>query len=135
MLHAKFQVQMSFYSGGECFKRFTIYGHGGHLVHLTKPIFTMFRPLFPRRLNMKFAFDWPSGFRGGHLKMRDGRQTTDEGQSMGNFKLTLKHAVCFSTRYTYSCIISMLCMRLSLTRSPKCIVIKKVVLCSLLFLE
>ena len=37
-------------------KGFTIYGGGGHPCHVT------FRSLFLRRLNVKFDFDWPSGF-------------------------------------------------------------------------
>ena len=35
-----------------CLKGFTIYGHGGNLGHVT----------YPRRLHIKFGFDWPSGF-------------------------------------------------------------------------
>ena len=41
-------------------KVLTIYGHGGHLGHVT--IYINFRPPVPRRLNIKFGFDWPSGF-------------------------------------------------------------------------
>ena len=43
------------------FKVFTIYGHGSHLGHVT--IYINFRFPFPRRLHIKFGFDWPSGFR------------------------------------------------------------------------
>ena len=42
---------------------FTIYGHGGHLGHVTWTIYTNFHSLFPRRLHMKFGFDLPRGFR------------------------------------------------------------------------
>ena len=35
MLHAKFQDHRPFGSGEEVFKVFTIYGHGGHLGHVT----------------------------------------------------------------------------------------------------
>ena len=45
-------------------KVFTIYGHGGHLGHVTWIIYTNFRSPFPRRLHIKFGFDWPSGFSG-----------------------------------------------------------------------
>ena len=45
-------------------KVFTIYGHGGELGHVTWTICTNFGPPFPRRLHIKFGFDWPSGFRG-----------------------------------------------------------------------
>ena len=44
-------------------KVFTIYGHGGHLCHVTRTIYN-FRSPFPRRLYIIFGFDWPSGFRG-----------------------------------------------------------------------
>ena len=43
---------------------FTIYGRGGHLGHMTKMRRTNFCSPYPRRLHIKFGFDWPSGFRG-----------------------------------------------------------------------
>ena len=53
------------------FKVFTIYGHGGHLCHVTRTVWTNFRspphpppPPIPWRFHMKFNFDWPSGFWG-----------------------------------------------------------------------
>ena len=62
MQHAKFQDHRTSGSGEEyLFKVFTIYGHGGHV---TWTIYINFRSLFPRRLQIKFGFDWPSGFRG-----------------------------------------------------------------------
>ena len=65
MLHAKFQDHWTSGSGEEDFlKVFAIYGHGGHLGHVTLTIYTNFRSPFPRRLHIKFGFDWPSGFRG-----------------------------------------------------------------------
>ena len=45
-------------------KVFTIYGHGGHLGHVTWTIYINFCYSFPRRLHMKFGIDWPSGLRG-----------------------------------------------------------------------
>ena len=45
------------------FKIFTIYGHGGHLGHVTSTIYINFCSPFPMRLHIKFGFDWPSGFR------------------------------------------------------------------------
>ena len=48
-------------------KVFTIYGHGGDLGHVTLTICTEFGSPFPRRLSIKFGFDWPSGFRGEDL--------------------------------------------------------------------
>ena len=65
MLHTKFLGNRPAGPGEEYFfKVFTIYGHGGHLGHVTWTIYTNFRSPFPRRLHIKFGFDWPSGFRG-----------------------------------------------------------------------
>ena len=65
MPHAKFQDHRTSGSGEEDFlKVFTIYGHGGHLGIVTWTIYTKFCSPFPRRLHIKFSFDWPSGFRG-----------------------------------------------------------------------
>ena len=45
-------------------KVFIIYRHGGHFGHVTKTVFTkLLCPLFPRRLHIKFGFDWPNGLR------------------------------------------------------------------------
>ena len=64
MLHAKFQDHRTSGSGEEYFfKVFTIYGCGGHLGHVTLTIYINFHSPFPRRLHIKFGFDWPSGFR------------------------------------------------------------------------
>ena len=64
MLHTKF-VEIGPPVPEERFlKVFTIYGCGGHLGHVTWTIYTKFGSSFPRRLNIKFGFDWPSGFRG-----------------------------------------------------------------------
>ena len=58
MLHAKFQDHRPSGSGEEDFLRFlTIYGHGGHLGHVTWTIYINFRSPFPRRLHIKFGFD------------------------------------------------------------------------------
>ena len=46
---------------------FTIYGHGGHLGHVTWTIYINFRFGSLRMLYMKFGFDWPMGFRGEDL--------------------------------------------------------------------
>ena len=63
MLHTKFHENPSIGSGEEDFKVFTVYGHGGHLGHVTLTIYINFRPPFPMRLHIKFGFDWPSGVR------------------------------------------------------------------------
>ena len=52
MLHAKFRDH-----------RTIIYGHGGHLGHVTWTIEINFPSPFPRRPHIKFGLDWPSGFR------------------------------------------------------------------------
>ena len=65
MLHAKFQDHRTSGSGEEdFFLVLTLYGHGGHLCHVNWTIYINFRSPFPRRLHIKFGFDWPSGFRG-----------------------------------------------------------------------
>ena len=64
MLHTKFRENRPAGSGEEVFlKVFTIYRHGGHLGHVTRTIYINFRPPSPRRLHIKFGFDWQSGFR------------------------------------------------------------------------
>ena len=45
MLHAKFQDHKTSGSGEKCFyKGLSIYGHGGHLGHVTSTIYVNFRP-------------------------------------------------------------------------------------------
>ena len=61
MLHAKFQDHRT-YGSTKIFKVFTIYGHGGHLGNVTWTIYIHFCSPFPRRLHIKFGFDWPSSF-------------------------------------------------------------------------
>ena len=68
MLHTKFHCNWSTGSREEdFFMVFTIYGHGGHLGHVTWTIYINFHSPFLRMLHMKFSFDWPSGFRGEDL--------------------------------------------------------------------
>ena len=43
---------------------FTIYGHGGHLGHLTWIIYIYSGYPILYMLHIKFSFDWPSGFTG-----------------------------------------------------------------------
>ena len=62
MLHAKFQDYRTSGSGGDFLKVLTIYG--GHLGHVTSTIYIKLRSPFPRRLHIKFGFDWPSNFKG-----------------------------------------------------------------------
>ena len=77
MLHTKFRENGPAGSGEEKFE--------GFLPYMTWTIYINFRSPFPRRLHIKFGFDWPSGFRGEDLwkwwtPTDDGR--TDAG-SMG----------------------------------------------------
>ena len=63
MLHAKFQNHRPSGSEEEGFKKkFAIYSHGGHLVHVTLTIYIYFHFLFLRMLHIKFGFDWLSSF-------------------------------------------------------------------------
>ena len=63
MLHTKFRENRPAGSGEEDFCWvFSIYGLGGHLGHVTQVPRTNFRSPYPRRLHIKFGFDWPSGF-------------------------------------------------------------------------
>ena len=65
MLHAKFQDHRTSCSGEEVFlKVFTIYGHGRQVGNVTWTIYVNFCSPFPRRLHIKFDFDWPSSFSG-----------------------------------------------------------------------
>ena len=62
MLHAKFQDHRTSVLEEKIFNGFTLYGRGGHLVHVTWTIYINFGSPFPRRLHMKFGFYWLSGF-------------------------------------------------------------------------
>ena len=45
------------------FEGFLPYGRGRHLGHVTQMLRANFCYPYPRRLHIKFGFDWPSGFR------------------------------------------------------------------------
>ena len=62
MLHTKFRENQSAGSGEDFLRVFTIYGRGGHLDHVTHMLRINFRSPYPRRLQIKFGFDWASGF-------------------------------------------------------------------------
>ena len=63
MLHTKFRGKRPAGSGEEDFLMvFTIYWRGGHLGHVTQMPRTKYRSLYPRRLHIKFGFDWQSSF-------------------------------------------------------------------------
>ena len=64
MLHAKFQDHRTSGSEEEDFlKVFTIYGHGGHIGHVTWTIYINFYSPFTGMLHVKFDSEWPSGFK------------------------------------------------------------------------
>ena len=54
MLHTKFHGNQ---------RVFTIYGHGGHLGHVTNIIPINFHFYIPKSLHTKFGYKLPSGFR------------------------------------------------------------------------
>ena len=62
MLHTKFREYQPAGSGEDFGRVFTIYGRGGHLVHVTQMPRTKYLSPYPRRLHIKFGFDRPSGF-------------------------------------------------------------------------
>ena len=63
MLHTKFRGNRPAGLGEEDFQWvFTIYGHGGHLGHVTQMRRTNFRSPYTRRLHIKFGYDRASGF-------------------------------------------------------------------------
>ena len=63
MLYTKFQGHWSIGSGvDDFFKIFTIYGHGGHVGHVTKLICLSFHSHSPFSFHMSFGFKWPDCF-------------------------------------------------------------------------
>ena len=63
MLHVKFRGNWPAGSGeDDFFKVSTIYGHGGHLGHVTKIMLTNFHFLVPESFQTKFSSEWQSSF-------------------------------------------------------------------------
>ena len=63
MLHIKFRGNRSAGSGEEDFQRVsTIYGHGGHLGHVTSIMSSDFHFLLPESFHKKFDTDPQSSF-------------------------------------------------------------------------
>ena len=61
MLHTKFHGNWLAGSGEKDFRRvFTIYGHGGHLVHVTSIMSSDFHFLVRESFHTKFSLEWPS---------------------------------------------------------------------------
>ena len=63
MLHTKFRENRPACSGEEDFLRVsTIYGHGGHLGHVTSIMSSDLQFLVPESFHTKFNSEWPSSF-------------------------------------------------------------------------
>ena len=64
MLHTKFRENRPTCSGEEDFEGFffIIYGHGGHLGHVTRIMLTNFHVIVPESFHTKFSSEWPSSF-------------------------------------------------------------------------
>ena len=62
MLHTKFLENRHASSGEDFWRVFTIYGHGGHLGHVTGIMLTNFHFLVPESFHTKFSSEWPSSF-------------------------------------------------------------------------
>ena len=63
MLHTKFRGNRPARSREEDFCRvFTIYGRGGHLVHVTSIMLINFHFLVPESFHTKFDSEWLSSF-------------------------------------------------------------------------
>ena len=61
MLHTKYRGNLPAGSGEEDFLRgFTIYGHCGHLGHVTRIMLTNFHFLVPESFHTKLSSEWPS---------------------------------------------------------------------------
>ena len=62
MLHTKFCENRPTGSGEDFLRVFTIYGHGGHLGHVTIIMSSDFHFLVPESLHTKFGSDRHSSF-------------------------------------------------------------------------
>ena len=62
MLHTKFRGNRPAGSGEDFRRVLTIYGHGGHLGHVTRIMLINFNLFVPESLHAKFGLKWPSGF-------------------------------------------------------------------------
>ena len=62
MLHTKFRENWPAGCGEFFLRVFTIYGHGGHLGHVTSIMSSDFHSLVPESFHTKFSSEWPSSF-------------------------------------------------------------------------
>ena len=66
---------------------FTIYGRGGHLGNVTHMPRTNFCSPYPSRLQIKFGFDWASGFGEEDVWNCLRRRRTDDGRWINRFTI------------------------------------------------
>ena len=62
MLHTEFRENRPAGSGEDFQRVFTIYGHGGHLDHVTSIMSSAFNFLVPESFHTKFSSEWPRSF-------------------------------------------------------------------------
>ena len=62
MLHTKFGENPPAGSGEDFGRVFTIYGHGGHLGHVTTIMSSDLHSLVPESFHTNFNSEWPSSF-------------------------------------------------------------------------
>ena len=62
MLHTKFRGNQPAGSGEDFLRVFTIYGHGGHLGHVTSIMSSDFHSLVPESVHKKSGSDQHSSF-------------------------------------------------------------------------
>ena len=62
MLHTKLRGNRPAGSEKDFSKVFTIFGHGGHLGHVTSNMSSDFHFLVPESFHKKFGSDWQSSF-------------------------------------------------------------------------
>ena len=62
MLHTKFCGNLPAGHGEDFLRIFTIYGHGGHLGHVTSIMSSDFHFLVPESFHTKFGSEWHSSF-------------------------------------------------------------------------
>ena len=62
MLHIKFRENKPAFLEKKILRVFTIYGHGGHLGHVTSIMLIKFYFLVPEIFHTKFGTEWHSSF-------------------------------------------------------------------------
>ena len=90
MLYTKNQLQ-SCLGSGEDFRGLTLYGHGGHLVHLCETICKYCQFPFSRRPCAKSGENWLSGFRLHNFIYVYSPNITTAGHQDGRQVITVAH--------------------------------------------